>query len=277
MKLYHYEKQLILYTKNHFKRIDYDRDLKYFAAEHYGLSLESTDDYNVLHMVIDLYQKLIDNDYKGFKIERFISDSFRRSRRERDSNEVSYDDILRQMLSEIQCMQVRGYSDKEDLELGEADLSILHNEKWNIYLIEGGVDLLKSAELIDLKNNHIIATYIQTDNYEVSLSGIVHIANSWEENGKPYETEFFADVIVKWDGCSHFYFYGEDYTKENEEKDSYYHICGVPYYIKFMRVMAFIYELMVNHVGYERILEKEEYDELKQLKLLDGFEIRYYE
>ena len=136
---------------------------------------------------------------------------------------------------------------------------------------------MRFAELIDLETNHVIATYTQTKNYDVSLYGEVKIVNSWEENGKPNETGFFADVTVKWDGCSHFYFYGEDYTKENEEKDSYYHICGVPYYIKFMRVLTFIYELMVKHVGYERILEKEEYEELKQLNLLEDFEIKYYE
>jgi hypothetical protein len=121
MELHYWEKQLILYTKYHFDRLDYDKDLKRFAAELYYLSLEHVEKYGVLHMVVDLYQKLVDNETLSFKLERFISDIFRRSWRERDSREVSYDDVIRQLLAEIQGMQVLGTG----LELGSPDEKML--------------------------------------------------------------------------------------------------------------------------------------------------------
>jgi hypothetical protein len=121
MELHYWKKQLILYTKNHFGRIDYEKDLKRFAAELYYLSLKHVEKYSELHMVVDLYQELVDNEKISFKLERFISDIFRRSRRERDSREVSYDDVVRQLLAEIQGMQVLGTG----LELGSPDEKML--------------------------------------------------------------------------------------------------------------------------------------------------------
>lgn len=106
MNLHYWEKQLILYTKGHFGRTDYIKDLKYFPSELYGLSIERTDNYNVFGMVVRLYQKLVDHKYIPFTLERFIGDTFRRTYRENGKNEVSYDDVLRQMLAEIQGIAV---------------------------------------------------------------------------------------------------------------------------------------------------------------------------
>jgi hypothetical protein len=121
MELHYWKKQLILYTKNHFGRIDYEKDLKRFATELYYLSLEHVEKYSVLHMVVDLYQKLVDNEKIPFNLERFISDIFRRSWRERDSREVSYDDVIRQLLAEIQGMEVLG----KGLDLGSPNERML--------------------------------------------------------------------------------------------------------------------------------------------------------
>jgi hypothetical protein len=121
MELHYWKKQLILYTKNHFGRIDYEKDLKRFAAELYWLSLEHVEQYSVLHMVVDLYQRLVDDGHISFKLESFISDIFRRSFRERSSREVSYDDVLRQMLAEIQGIVVLG----TNLNLGSPDEKML--------------------------------------------------------------------------------------------------------------------------------------------------------
>ena len=137
--------------------------------------------------------------------------------------------------------------------------------------------MIKKAELIDNQGN-VIATYEQNKNYELSISGTIKQTVSWNDDGSPYETEFFADISVKWDGCSHFWFYGQDCgDKTDNEIDGYYHICGVDSYIDFMRILVSAYEIMVKHVGYEKILEKEEYEELKKLNLLDGYTIKYYE
>jgi len=135
---------------------------------------------------------------------------------------------------------------------------------------------IREAKLID-KEGRVVATYIQTDKYEMSTSGEVRNTISWCE-GEIYNSEFFAHVNVKWDGCSHIRFYGEDYVdEESGDKDSYYHICGITSYIQFMRLLVFSYEIMIKHVGWENVLEKEEYGELSKLNLLDGYKIEYFE
>ena len=55
--------------------------------------------------------------------------------------------------------------------------------------------------------------------------------------------EFIADIYAKWDACTHWDFYGEDYDGEDENKDSYYHICG-PYCLERMFLaMTFAWEI----------------------------------
>lgn len=135
--------------------------------------------------------------------------------------------------------------------------------------------MVKSAKLIENDSGYAIATYEQSEEYELSADGIIREVISWDcDSGKQYETMFFANVTVKWDGCSHIRFYGEDYIDQDTgDKDSYYHLCGVKPYINFMRLLVFAYEIMVEHVGYEKVLEKVEYKELKQLNLLKGYSI----
>lgn len=120
MELHYWEKQLILYTKYHYGRIDYNKDLKRFSAELYGLGVENTDNYNVLGMVVRLYQKLVDAGHIRFNLEKYISDIFKRASFERGKKEVSYNDIIHQMLAEFQGLVVHE-DEKEILELGEVD------------------------------------------------------------------------------------------------------------------------------------------------------------
>ena len=122
MKLHYWENQLILYTKGHFGKIDYDREIKYFPANLYGLYLEHTDDYNVLGMIVRLYQKLVDHKLIPFELEGFIDGIFRKSRMYRGkSDEVNRQDIMDYMLAAMQNMQVQGTI----LELGEPDKEMI--------------------------------------------------------------------------------------------------------------------------------------------------------
>jgi hypothetical protein len=133
MELNYWEKQLILYTKGHFGRTDYDKDLKRFPAELYGLSLEHTDNYNVLGMVVRLYQKLVDTGHIHFTLEKFIADIFKRASFERSKNEVAYQDVLRQMLAEFQGLQVRDDDNVLlDLETADEDLKAIIAEEIKI-------------------------------------------------------------------------------------------------------------------------------------------------
>lgn len=110
-ELHYWEKQLILYTKGHFKRLNYTEDLKWFPAELYGLAIEQVSIENVFHMVVDVYETLGKCGFVRFELKEFLSALFR------GSSSVQLETVIRQLLSEIQGMSVANTG----LELGEAD------------------------------------------------------------------------------------------------------------------------------------------------------------
>jgi hypothetical protein len=122
-ELDYWEKQLIKYTKGHYKRTDYNKDLKYFPYNFFWIPLEEVKIYHIMGMVVRLHEKLVSMGYLTFKMERFIDDIFKRSRFERDDfKTVIREDIIRQLLAEIQGMQVKFNDEKHpDLDLGEVD------------------------------------------------------------------------------------------------------------------------------------------------------------
>lgn len=60
---------------------------------------------------------------------------------------------------------------------------------------------------------------------------------------------FVADVCCKFDGCTHWHFFGERYDPETDaathdnEIDAYYHICGPECFIEHIRNMCFIWKV----------------------------------
>ncbi|HDR7922271.1 hypothetical protein [Bacillus paranthracis] len=121
MELHYWEKQLILYTKGHFKRIDYKKDIKLFTAKLYGLGLEDVGMQNVLHMVLDVYETLCENGYINFKLKTFIATLLKKSAFKGESNKIDAYDILHELLAEIQGIPVLS----KGLDLGEADRELL--------------------------------------------------------------------------------------------------------------------------------------------------------
>ena len=75
---------------------------------------------------------------------------------------------------------------------------------------------------------------------------IIYKAVSWGiDNNEIYEKNFIAKVHWKWDFCTHWWFYGEDYNEcldDEAEKDSYYHICSD--HSDYIRMFAFVRKLM---------------------------------
>ncbi|MFE8094443.1 hypothetical protein [Bacillus toyonensis] len=121
MELHYWEKQLILYTKGHFKRIDYKKDLKLFTAKLYGLGLEDVGMQNVLHMVLDVYETLCENGYINFKLKTFIATLLKKSAFKSESNKIDAYDVLQELLAEIQGISVL----RNGLDLGKADRELL--------------------------------------------------------------------------------------------------------------------------------------------------------
>lgn len=93
-------------------------------------------------------------------------------------------------------------------------------------------------------------------------------------DNEPCDYEFITDTYIKWDACSHFWFYGEDYDKpvdeEEFEKDSYYHICGGANYLEFIRGIAFIYKLAKENINK---CDKSEFENEEVLKLIENCKI----
>ncbi len=103
---------------------------------------------------------------------------------------------------------------------------------------------------------------------------IIYQATSWASDCSDiYEKKFIAEVHWKWDFCTHWWFYGEDYDKslsDEAEKDSYYHICsGISDWI---RLFAFIRKLMYSILGDPQNWYSDKDKELDEL-VLKGFEI----
>lgn len=95
-------------------------------------------------------------------------------------------------------------------------------------------------------------------------------AISWDENGEVLEEEFFAEVYIKWDGCSHIYFKGED------KKDSYYHLCGGVYFIEHMQTMAFIAKVAKENIkNFED--EYGNFSSIEKYNILEGCKIERVE
>jgi len=106
------------------------------------------------------------------------------------------------------------------------------------------------AYLID-KNNSIVSIF-KIKEHDLNVTGDIYNVTGWDMENKPCEFEYFANVYVKWDGCSHFRFKGEDFNIETDklndgdEADSYYHICGLDNYIDFSMTLYFAYVVMTK-------------------------------
>jgi hypothetical protein len=138
------------------------------------------------------------------------------------------------------------------------------------------ISMTKYIKLVNEDQN--VVTVFEIEEISKSyISGTLKTVNSWdEENEYDCDFDYIAGVFIKWDGCSHFNFKGEDYNENKEETiDGYYHLCGVDMYIDLMRSLSFAYQIMVDQIGEDELYEKEEYQELKKLNLLDKYTIVY--
>lgn len=111
-----------------------------------------------------------------------------------------------------------------------------------------------------------------TDNGDfLSLLGHLMSINSWTICNEPSDSNFMASVSFKWDCCTHWHFYGEDY-EEGSETDSYYHLCGtgLPKFIAFMGLVAHIAKSQPNACRDNNLCEL---DVLNTDKLLEQYNI----
>lgn len=129
MALTHYQKQIILWTKNRFQ--DYpDMTLEKLVAKTYDLQLEHVTERNIYNILLDIYEALVQEGLLNFSLERFLLDAFKQNRY---SNEAGQDgliirrkDLIRLLIAELQGLKVWDDLMKVKLiELGEVDVSLL--------------------------------------------------------------------------------------------------------------------------------------------------------
>lgn len=141
---------------------------------------------------------------------------------------------------------------------------------------------MKTYQLINKEAGYCESIFVKSNEYDLSLKGILLEANSWSIVDKSVvNCSFIASLCIKWDGCSHFWFKGEDYLNDSEhedDEDSYYHICGFNSYIEHFRSMIFAWKLAEENIDKIDWIETKEYNQFKsQMNLLDGYEIKEVE
>lgn len=137
-------------------------------------------------------------------------------------------------------------------------------------------DGMIKAELID-KTGDVIAVVRQTEDWEHSLGGIISLATSWSLSDSTYGEEFFAHCNIKWDGCSHFWYYGQDFPYD-EEIYPYYHECGLDYYYKQFVAKLFAFEVAKYYMKDDaKHMDNDLYNTIDRVNILDFYEIKYSE
>lgn len=111
--------------------------------------------------------------------------------------------------------------------------------------------------------------FLLTDDNINSISSNVFQVISWKENNIICESKYFADVFIKYDGCSHWNFKGEDYIINPEEGedmiDAYYHICGVKGYKLFIIGILFAFKVATLRSKY---FDPDEIKDFKEFEFL---------
>ena len=137
-------------------------------------------------------------------------------------------------------------------------------------------EVMKTFYLKERKG-YIVSKFEMAKDY---FEGIAYDCIGWENN-KPVEWQFHSEVYAKRDGCSHWWFKGEDYNTNtgkcsNDGIDSYYHICSS--FNDFIRTMCFIWKLAGMYYSKEQNNEiiSEEYNlpiiqyMLKDYEIIEG-------
>ena len=121
-----------------------------------------------------------------------------------------------------------------------------------------------------------------TDGEKPCVNGHCYEVTGWSfENKEPVNLHYLAGIYAKWDACTHWYFFGEDYdpewNDETKEIDGYYHLCGEGSFVRHIRLMCFIWKVISQLIGdlYPIIGDKNNYfglditSELVELMLKD--------
>ena len=114
---------------------------------------------------------------------------------------------------------------------------------------------MKIVELLNERNECECIFLKRPNSIDNVLDGVLLNVTGWM-GGIPTTVEYVADVWIKPDGDSHFYFYGEGYDGSKPTEDdnsyipSYYNFYGFNSYIKHFKGLMFVYQLAKDTIGY---------------------------
>lgn len=92
----------------------------------------------------------------------------------------------------------------------------------------------------------IISKFVVEKATDAYVCGTCYLVTSWTTDNKPIDEEFFVQAYCKWDSCTHWYFYGEDFNELSKNVDGYYHLCGSSCVLNHVRAMCFIWKLVAD-------------------------------
>jgi hypothetical protein len=123
INLDYWEKQLVLYTKLHYPRRNYKADLKFFPSKCYGLTLEQVDMSSMIHMVSNLFDKLVESELIRFEMGDFLEETLKFALWD-NRKDITIWDILSGMLDDVSGIGV--FNDKKEkiIDLGFPDAEL---------------------------------------------------------------------------------------------------------------------------------------------------------
>ena len=110
---------------------------------------------------------------------------------------------------------------------------------------------MNECYILKKKNDgEIVAKFEVTSKIEKMFCGDCYSAKSWDAiDNKPLDWEFRCHAYCKWDGCAHWWFYGEDFhygpnnIVDSNVADSYYHLCGSICLFDYIRDICFVWKV----------------------------------
>jgi len=111
--LSYYEKQLILYTKGHFKKNYIFNDIKFFVSKEYDLNINQVSWNSIYYFIVNIYFKLIEHDCIQKPIQKFVLSLFNSP-----TDLIDYYSIIEKMITEI------SFTNTKTLNLGNIDIEL---------------------------------------------------------------------------------------------------------------------------------------------------------
>lgn len=138
---------------------------------------------------------------------------------------------------------------------------------------------MKIYKLIEKESKIPVSVFIKDETIGThALSGIIlDVISTTGDDNEICELSFVTRAYIKFDGCSHFNFYGKDFkNKQTTNSDSYYHLCGFSSFYGFIRNLSFMWQLAIEQIDglLDELGEAEQFIDFRESsEVLDGCEI----